>query len=305
MERREETCRSIIDVLSSRMQDNKRAESNYLPAVASFIQPLPRHRHTRTVIIYMCMLAQVKISRRKRGRQSPSYNEGFRGRLINWQTVNYRARKKVVIKYYIQLPLLFFPAFSLALRYFWAFCFPSLPLYTVDFSSHDPLLVFLLSLSAFSRPRMILLFHTWSSFIHLKSVFASSFSFSLDTSPSVLLPFYRLAFFAALYLLPFLRTVVPFPSVFPFSYATLFLPSQPYGRSRIQNVFSEGRSGGTHNYMYAPGLPVRKTWKQVRYTQPWRTPCWQTARHGSTSHLHIAVVTPLAGCVGNNTREFL
>lgn len=197
---------------------------------------------------------------------------------------------------------LFFPGFSFALS---VSVSPdsSASLYAlhvaVDFSSRSSLVVFLLSVSDFFRPYTILSFHTWSSFIHLKSAFS-------PRRLPFLSPFTRLHQFFFLtivlpsppiYLLLFLRTVAPFPPVSLFSYATLFLSSQRYGRSRIQNAFSRGRSGGTHNYTYAPGLPasaspVRKTWKQVRYTQPRRTPRRQTARHGSTSHLHIAV-TPL------------
>lgn len=96
MEGREETCRSIIDVLSSRIQeDSERAGSNYLPAVASFVQPLPRHRHACD---YTRVLAQKREypGRKEGGGQSPRYSEGlFRGRLINWQTVNYRAGKSL------------------------------------------------------------------------------------------------------------------------------------------------------------------------------------------------------------------
>lgn len=68
MEGREQTCRSIIDVLSSRIQeDSERAGSNYLPAVASFMQPLPRHRHACD---YTRVLAQKNIpgEKRKAGR---------------------------------------------------------------------------------------------------------------------------------------------------------------------------------------------------------------------------------------------
>lgn len=59
------------------------------------MQPLPRHRHARD---YTRVLAQKREypGRKEEGGQSPSYSEGlFRGRLINWQTVNYRAGKSL------------------------------------------------------------------------------------------------------------------------------------------------------------------------------------------------------------------
>lgn len=265
------------------------------------------------VITCVCLRKGGNIPDEKRERRSPG-SEGFHSRLINWQiTVNYRAGK-LYKGYSIRLPLpLFFPGFSFALS---VSVSPdsSASLYAlhvaVDFSSRSSLVVFLLSVSDFFRPYTILSFHTWSSFIHLKS------AFSPPRLP-FLSPFTRLHQFFFLtivlpsppiYLLLFLRTVAPFPPVSLFSYATLFLSSQRYGRSRIQNAFSRGRSGGTHNYTYAPGLPasaspVRKTWKQVRYTQPRgerragrlrgtvpRRTCISQSRHS------------LPGHGGNNTR---
>lgn len=82
----------------------------------------------------------------------------------------------------------------------------------------------------FFRPYTILSFHTWSSFIHLKSAFS-------PRRLPFLSPFTRLHqfFFLSIvlpsppiYLLLFLRTVAPFPPVSLFSYATLFLSSQRY-----------------------------------------------------------------------------
>lgn len=257
----------------------------------------------------MRVLAQGgNIPGEKRERRSPS-SEGFHSRLINWQiTVNYRAGK-LYKGYSIQLPLpLFFPGFSFALS---VSVSPdsSASLYalhvTVDFSSRSSLVVFLLSVStSFARTRFShftpgLLLSTLS--LHFLRVVFLFF-----------LPLHRLHQFFFLSIVlpsPLFTYGRPFSAGFPFFLrdAFCFFPTL-YGRSRIQNAFSRGKSGGTHNYTYAPGLPasaspVRKTWKQVRYTQPRRTPRRQTARHGSTSHLHIAV-TPLPGHGGNNTRVF-
>lgn len=253
----------------------------------------------------MRVLAQGGISPdEKRERRSPS-SEGFHSRLINWRiTVNYRAGK-LYKGYSIQLPLPpFFPGFSFALSVSVSPDSSSASLYAlhvaVDFSSRSSLVVFLLSVStSFARTRSShftpgLLLSTLS--LHFLRVVFPFFlrlhvSISFSSSPSFCL--LRRSTFSSFYVRsPLFRR-------FPFFLARRFFfpPNVTYGRSRIQNAFSRGKSGGTHNYTYAPGLPasaspVRKTWKQVRYTQPRRTPRRQTARHGSTSHLHIAV-TPL------------
>lgn len=98
MEGREETCRSIIDVLSSRIQeDSERAGSNYLPAVASFMCSHYHDTDTHVITrVYLRKSENIPGEKREAGGQSPSYSEGlFRGRLINWQTVNYRAGKSL------------------------------------------------------------------------------------------------------------------------------------------------------------------------------------------------------------------
>lgn len=170
----------------------------------------------------------------------------------------------------------------------------------VDFSSRSSLVVFLLSVStSFARTRFShftpgLLLSTLSlHFLRVVFLFLLPLHVSISFSSFPSFCLLRRSTFSSFYVRsPLFRR-------FPFFLARrfFFLPNVTYGRSRIQNAFSRGKSGGTHNYTYAPGLPasaspVRKTWKQVRYTQPRRTPRRQTARHGSTSHLHIAV-TPL------------
>jgi len=146
---------------------------------------------------------------------------------------------------------------------------------------------------------MILSFHTWSSFIRTLSLHFLCVFF-------LFFPFHCVLSRLLIYLLLLLHIVAPFPFSF-FLTRRFFYPSNITNALAFRTPSSREKSSGRRNYMYAPGSPasaspVRKTWKQVRYTQPRRTPHWQTARHDSTSHhshLHITV-TPLARHGGNN-----
>lgn len=290
MEEREETCRSIIDVLSSRIQeDNRRAESNYLPAVAIFTQT---HMWS-----HACACASENIPNKKREAGSELCSGGFRGRLINWQTVNYWAGKSLQNTLYSTASPPFFSYFSphLALRGLSVSSISLRPLSTVDFSSRTIRSSFFSCRFTHIRAWF---FHTQSSFIHLKfciSSASSPFYSSLYTFPSIFLPLHRLADLSLT-----LRTAAPpfFPPVSPlFPTRRVFFPpnvtdalafrtrsagegmaariitcTHPGWRSRVRRCVKPGNRFGTRN------RGERR--------------CWQTARHGSTSHLHIAVVAP-------------
>lgn len=70
MEGREETCRSIIDVLSSRIQeDSERAGSNYLPAVASFMCSHYHDTDTHVITrVYLRKSENIPGEKREAGR---------------------------------------------------------------------------------------------------------------------------------------------------------------------------------------------------------------------------------------------
>lgn len=184
-----------------------------MPAVASFTAT----QHTR---LHACVCASGNIPNKKRGRQGPSYIAGDFAvdSLIGKQLITRQESRYRIL--YIQLPLPFFPAFSLhlALR-----CFPvSLPRFFY-FTSSSPWI----SLHARSAPRFSLIAFSFftsvhdsltpkSSFIRLKFVSPLRLPF-IPLFPSVLLPPHRLADLSL-----FTHGRPFFPPVFPFFYTRRF-----------------------------------------------------------------------------------
>lgn len=200
------------------------------------MQPLPRYTHTHTRCDYMHVLAHK--------REYPGQKEGGKVRVIVRDfAVDSLIGKQLITgqesRYKILYPTvspLFSQPFSpyLALRYLPVSPQSSTslrPLHiTVDFSSRTILFlhVFLLSVSVLFRPYMILSFHTWSSFIRLKSVFPWRLPFSPLFTPLRQFFFLYIVLPALpIYLLPFLRSGRPFSAGFPFFLcdAFSFLPT--------------------------------------------------------------------------------
>lgn len=250
----------------------------------------------------------------KRGRLIPS--EGFRGRLINWQTVNYRqinyGQESRYKRYSIQLPLPFFIClFSVSCTSLFQF-FPILllspPPHHEFLLTHDSLLLFHFQL--FPPVRDSLISHLVFFYLVLSLYFLRVFFLFFLPLPLRRFFFLSVSPSPPIYFLLVLRTAAPFPPVSPFSFATLLFFFQRYERSRIQNAFSGGRSGGKRNYMYAPGLPasaspVRKTWKQVRYTQLPQPANAALADCAARFHVAPAYRSHAIGRARYNTRGFL
>lgn len=118
MEGREETCRSIIDVLSSRIQeDSERAGSNYLPAVASFMQPLPRHRRVITRV-YLRKSENIPGEKRKAGRVRVIVRDYFAvDSLIGKQLITGQENRYKIL-YPVASPPFFFHRFFLRISRF-------------------------------------------------------------------------------------------------------------------------------------------------------------------------------------------